>query len=126
MQTDDFCNFISMKGETMDFYRFGTSLEYKTKQEIAYDKIKDAIIKCVIAPGEPLIIRSLAVMLNISESPVREALKRLISENFVIKQNSNLYAAPISAEEFMAMLEVRLDLEKIAIKISAKKWIHKR
>lgn len=94
---------------------------YKTKQEIAYDSIKDAIIKCDIKPGEQLIIRVLASSLNISEIPVREALKRLISGNFILEQNSNLYVAPIESEEFLDMLEVKLALEILAIKLTARK-----
>ena len=95
--------------------------KYKNKQEIAYEAIKNAIIQCRFQPGDPLVIRTLAAQLGVSEIPVREALKRLISENFVTENNSSLQVSPVSAHDFLDMLEVKLDLEMIAIKISARK-----
>ena len=95
--------------------------KYKNKQEIAYEAIKNAIIQCSFKPGDPLVIRTLAAQLGVSEIPVREALKRLISENFVTESNSSLQVSPVSAHDFLDMLEVKLDLEMIAIKLSARK-----
>lgn len=105
---------------------FAASARYKTKQEIAYDTLRSAIITCELSPGDPLIIRRLAAQLNISEIPVREALKTLVAENFVLEQGSNLFVAPITAEEFWDMLEVRLGLERLAIKMAAKKMDEKK
>lgn len=93
-------------------------IEYKTKEEIVYNEIKKAIINCELEPDTQLIIRSLATHFNVSESPVREALKRLISEDFVVEKGSNLYVSSISATQLMDMLDIRLDIEMIAIKIA--------
>ena len=54
--------------------------------------------------------------MEVSASPVREALKRLISENFVVEKGNGLYVASLSASEFLSMLDVRLELEKICIR----------
>lgn len=95
--------------------------KYKNKQEIAFEEIKNAIIQCRFQPGDALVIRTLAAQLGISEIPVREALKRLISESFVTDSSSGCCVAPVSASEFLDMLEVQLDLEAVAIKLSARK-----
>lgn len=105
----------------MNLYDTDISKRYKTKQEIAYDEIKNLIINCTLAPNSQIVIRTIAAQMNISEIPIREALKRLISENFVIEQNSNLYVAPITKEHFLDIIDLRLGLEKIAIKITARK-----
>ena len=99
---------------------FNVLPKYKNKQEIAYDEIKNAIITCRFQPGDQLVIRTLAAQLGISEIPVREALKRLISENYVTENGSALTVSAISADDFVDMLEVKLDLEMIAIKVAAR------
>jgi DNA-binding GntR family transcriptional regulator len=100
--------------------RFGNKIEFRTKQELVYKKIREAIVSASFAPGERLVIINLAKDLEVSESPIREALKRLISENFVVEQGIALYVAPLSEEQFLEMLDVRLQLELIAIRCSAK------
>ena len=95
--------------------------KYKNKQEIAFEEIKNAIIQCRFQQGDTLVIRTLAAQLGISEIPVREALKRLISESFVVEGSSACHVAPVSASEFLDMLEVQLDLEIVAIKLAARK-----
>ncbi|MBI1800208.1 MAG: GntR family transcriptional regulator [Chloroflexi bacterium] len=56
---------------------------YKTKQELAYDALREAIITCRFPPGKRLLEVELAQQLGISRSPVREALKRLGYEGLV-------------------------------------------
>jgi len=72
-------------------------------------------------PDEQIIIRRIADDLGVSDSPVREALKRLMSEDFVVQRGNAIFAAPLSSQEFLDMLEVRLDLERIAIRKSAER-----
>lgn len=91
-------------------------LMFRTKHDLVYAEIRRAIINCSFAPGERLWISSMAKRLEISASPIREALKRLISENFVVEKGNGLYVAPLSAQEFLSMLDVRLELEKICIR----------
>lgn len=105
----------------MKFYDTDILKKYKTKQEIAYDEIKKLIVDCKFEPNVPIVIKSIAIQMNISEIPIREALKRLISENFVVENNTNLFVAPITKEDFLDTIDLRLSLEKIAIKITARK-----
>lgn len=91
-------------------------LIYRTKHDLVYAEIKRAIINCSFAPGERLWISSMAKRLEISASPIREALKRLISEKFVVEKGNGLYVESLSAQEFLSMLDVRLELEKICIR----------
>ncbi|QDR83491.1 GntR family transcriptional regulator [Sporomusa termitida] len=99
---------------------FINKLEFRTKQELVYKEIRRSIVNGNFAPGERLVITYLAKELAVSESPIREALKRLVSENFVVEQGNGLYVAQLSKEQFLEMLDVRLQLELIAIRLSAK------
>ena len=49
--------------------------------DVAYEKIANAIVSGAFRPGEKLTIRSLADTLEISSTPVRDAVKRLLLEN---------------------------------------------
>ena len=84
----------------MALYKFNAIADHKTKQERIYDEVKNAIIQCNFAPGEQIVIRSLAAQMNVSEI---------------------LFVAPISASEFLSMLDVKLGLEKLAIRLTARR-----
>ncbi len=103
----------------MTLYKFSAIADFKTKQERIYEEVKNAIVNCAFKPGEQIVIRTLAAQMHVSEIPVREALKTLISESFVIEERHNFFVAPISAEEFLSMLDVKLELEKLAIRLTA-------
>ncbi|HSB62391.1 MAG TPA: GntR family transcriptional regulator [Vicinamibacteria bacterium] len=56
---------------------------FRTKQELVYRTLRDAIMICRLAPGERLVIDELARQLEVSAIPVREALQLLQSEGLV-------------------------------------------
>jgi len=103
--------------------KFINKLEFRTKQELVYNEIRKAIVCAHFVPGERLVIANLAKDLDVSVSPIREALMRLVSENFVVERGTGLYVAPLSKQQFLEMLDVRMQLEVIAIRRSAK-YIH--
>jgi len=55
----------------------------KTKNQLAYEYIKVEIASAELPPGTKLVIHSLATRYGISDSPIREALRRLEAEGIV-------------------------------------------
>jgi DNA-binding GntR family transcriptional regulator len=57
----------------------GLTLEYRPESltDVVYETIRDAIINKAIAPGSRLTEAALAAQLNVSKTPVREALLKL-------------------------------------------------
>ena len=55
----------------------------KTKNQFAYENLKEEISSGAFPPGEKLIIHKLAMRYGISDSPVREALRSLEAEGAV-------------------------------------------
>lgn len=87
--------------------------------EKAYDLIKDAICKGEIMPGDILSESQLARQLDMSRTPVREALRALASEDFVeIKSGLGAYVKPLSSKDMEDLYEVRCLLEMQAIRTS--------
>jgi len=48
-----------------------------------YDEIKHLVVSCHVAEGERLNIEKLALQFDVSTSPVREVLNRLVAENLI-------------------------------------------
>src|SRR5690625_2794966 len=51
-----------------------------TRQEWAYRQLKEAILGGQFVPGRSVTLRGIAAMLDVSLTPVREAMRRLVAE----------------------------------------------
>ncbi len=78
-----------------------------------YEAIKTWIMDSVRGPGVRANIDALARALDVSPTPVREALVRLDAEGFVTKEQSRGYTvtAPLTASQVADLYEFRLLLE---------------
>lgn len=57
--------------------------QYRTKNQLAYERLKTGIIQGDYEPGSNLLLHKIAKSFGISEIPVREALKKLEAEGLV-------------------------------------------
>jgi len=97
----------------------GSQMRKKNLTEIAYDTLKQQILENYIRPGTMLSEKSVAQDLNMSRTPVREALKMLKSEDFLdIKDGVGTYVKTISRKDIEDAYEVRKSLEILAAKTS--------
>jgi DNA-binding GntR family transcriptional regulator len=93
-----------------------------TKQQYAYDSLRDAILRCKIGPGERLIIDDLARRLDTSIIPVREAIRLLESEGLVVNiAHVGATAAPISRSSVMETFTVLEGLETVSTRQAAER-----
>jgi len=97
----------------------GSQMRKKNLTEIAYDTLKQQILENHIRPGTMLSEKSVAQDLNMSRTPVREALKMLKSEDLLdIKDGVGTYVKTISRKDIEDAYEVRKSLEILAAKTS--------
>ncbi|MFE7711284.1 GntR family transcriptional regulator [Streptomyces sp. NPDC057486] len=84
--------------------------------ETVYDMIRQRLVSHEIEPGTKLNINGLAAELDVSPTPVREALARLESDGLVVKRSLAGYtAAPLmTSADFGDLFEMRLLLEPVA------------
>lgn len=86
-----------------------------------YLKLRDEIITGKIPPGERLKVESLKVSLNTGASPVREALSLLTSDQLVERLDQRGFrVAETSQAQFKEILELRCNLEELALRQSLK------
>jgi len=87
--------------------------------QIAYDKISSAIVYGRLDLGEPLSEAELAKALDMSKSPVRNAIGELKSRGLVeIVPQSGTYVFSPNREQIVALSELRLILEENAVRLS--------
>jgi DNA-binding GntR family transcriptional regulator len=93
--------------------------EFKTMQEIIYDKLKERIISGVYQPGMRLIASDLAEEFNISRMPVREALTRLGSTGLVeLVPYKGAIVNELTAEDYVEIFNIRSVLEGLAARLA--------
>ncbi|MCA9862126.1 MAG: GntR family transcriptional regulator, partial [Thermomicrobiales bacterium] len=88
--------------------------------EIAYWTIRDAIRSGVIQPGDRLIELDLAGALEMSRTPVRDALRQLEAERLVERAPSRGFVVPtITTDDLVEIYEIREVLEGLAARRAA-------
>jgi len=95
---------------------------YKPLREIVFETLREAIINGVLEPGERLMEIQLAEEMGVSCTPVREAIRKLELENFVVMvPRKGAYVAGISVKDIVDIFEVRAALEALAASLAAER-----
>ena len=95
------------------------SNEFRTMQEVIYEKLRQRIVSGVYEPGKRLIASDLASEFNISRMPVREALTRLGSTGLVeLIPYKGAIVNELSPEEYVEIFNIRSVLEGLATRLA--------
>lgn len=96
------------------------SSSYKPLREQVYAALRKAILTGLLQPGEAIAEGYVAEQLNVSRTPVREALRMLSTEGLVvIVPRRGAYVAGIRSEkEIDDVFRVRLELEGLAARLA--------
>lgn len=101
------------RSEVNDEPRASSPRAQRSAKGDAYSRIRNAIIFCEIAPGEPINERELASRFQISRTPLREILAKLAHQKLVVlKPGRSAFVAPVDYGTARAIYEVRLPLER--------------
>lgn len=93
-----------------------------SKQEMAYQYIKNAILSNEFKPDSMLLEATLSELIGVIRTPIREALRRLSSEGLVeFIPEKGCFVSGISFEEFIEIFDVREVLEGMAARLCAKR-----
>lgn len=94
-------------------------LEYKTKKEYVVEMLREAILTANFKPGDRLLQDELAERLQVSPTPVREALRQLEAEGIVnYSRNKGVRVAQVSREEIHEIYLMRGALEALATRLA--------
>ncbi len=88
----------------------------KSLQEQTYQALKTAILSGELAPGQRLVETQLAKKLQVSRTPIREAIGLLQHENLAtIDSNNVVRVATISIEDAVQLYDCRIALEQLSV-----------
>src|ERR1700694_4844638 len=92
----------------------------ETDNARAYVSLKQALLSGGFKPGEAVTLRALTKRLAIGDTPVREAVKRLVSEGaFEGLPNRSARVPLLDRREIQQILELRIMLESNAAALAA-------
>jgi len=87
-------------------------------KEFVYHELKKKLMSGSIKQGERIWEDEIAKEFGVSRTPVRESINRLIAEGFVENRpRKGIFAAEISKEELLKMLDIRIVLEELSVKM---------
>lgn len=88
-----------------------------TTQEYVYQRLRNAIMLGAIEPGTLLTMRGLAERLDLSPTPIREAVRRLSSENAIQVMDNRRMSVPVmTSARFEELVALRTSVEVHAAK----------
>jgi DNA-binding GntR family transcriptional regulator len=92
-------------------------------EKLAYAAIRERILSGNLLPGARIVAEDVAVELNISRTPVREAFRQLDAEGLlVIRPNRGAVVASVSPDELLELFEMRAVLEGLAARRACLRW----
>nr|WP_180204865.1 GntR family transcriptional regulator [Pseudomonas sp. SbOxS1]NYU04864.1 GntR family transcriptional regulator [Pseudomonas sp. SbOxS1] len=84
--------------------------------DVAYKKIKDAILVCALAPGSKHSEQQLAAYLDFSRTPVHQAVVRLEQEGWLtFLPRKGVAISTVTAEEMAHVYEILMSLESLGV-----------
>ena len=95
---------------------------YKPLRDVVSEALRQAIREGVLKPGERLMEIQLADELGVSRTPIREAVRKLELEGFVVMMpRRGTYVADISLKDVVQVFEIRSALEELAAGLAAER-----
>jgi len=86
-----------------------------TVQEWVYRQLRERILIGQFVPGRSVTLRGIASMLEVSPTPVREALRRLVTERALEVHGNRRVSVPrMTRDKFDDLCAVRVSLETLA------------
>lgn len=94
-----------------------------TMAQAAFEELQDGILAGDLAPGSPLRLEELAASLDMSVSPVREAIRRLESLGLAVHEpHRGARVAVLAVEDLHDTYDLRLTLETLAVRRAAARF----
>ena len=91
---------------------------YQPLREVVFETLRDAIRKGILKPGERLMEIHLAEQLGVSRTPVREAIRKLELEGYVIMMpRRGTYVSNLSIKDINEVFEIRINSERFLTRL---------
>jgi len=93
-----------------------------TKAEVAYELVREQVLRGDLVPGAVIPQAALARELGVSTTPLREALRRLMTEGLVeLDAHRDARVTRLTVEEARDLIEIRRSLDPLAAGLAAER-----
>ena len=100
--------------------RYVSPKVHSTKSQLAAEAVREAILGGRLRPGQRLLTRDLENMLGLSATPIREALRALESEGFVVNSpHRGICVARFDTNDAKEIYDIRAVMEGHAAALTA-------
>lgn len=94
-------------------------MDFITKNDYIYEKLKDEIVEGKRRPGERIVIPDVAKQYDVSAMPIREAFNRLQQDGLIeMTPHVGARVASFDLQKFKEIMLIRIELEALAAKLS--------
>lgn len=87
----------------------------KSLHEQTYEALRTSILSGSLAPGERLVETQLAQRLEVSRTPIREAIRQLQREGLISADGGGLRVTEISVDDAIQLYDCRIALEQLSV-----------
>ena len=95
---------------------------YRPLREVVGEALREAITTGILKPGERLMEIQMAEELGVSRTPVREAIRRLELEGFLVMvPRRGTYVSDLSIKDINEVFEIRTALDVLAAGLAAER-----
>lgn len=101
-----------------DIARLRDQNPFLSSSDLVYTILQTHIVDHRLLPGKRLNQEQIAIDMNVSRTPVREAFSRLEEEGFLEKGVQGYSVYEMKSSDYMMLLDVRLALEKLATRVA--------
>ena len=92
-------------------------LEKRTLVNQVYDYLRDCIVNLSLRPGERIDVKGLAQELSVSQTPIREAINKLVEQGLVeAKPYRGYFVVQLSQRDIQELFDLRKSLETLALR----------
>lgn len=86
--------------------------EKRPTHEVVYQRLREKVLFGELAPGQAVTIQGLVEALDVGMTPVREAIRRMISEGALVFQGNRRVSVPsLSSDDIDQMVYIRKSIE---------------
>ena len=91
---------------------------FLSNTDLVYTILRDQIVNHKLQPGKKLNQEQIAIDMNVSRTPVREAFFRLETEGFLEKGAQGYTVYEMKPGDYMMLLDVRIAIERLATRLA--------
>lgn len=96
-----------------------TQVKFTSRADAVFDKLESEILTGVYKKGDILTETELSKILNVSRTPIREAIRRLEQENLIKETTKGSEVIGISEKDILDIYDIRLKIEGVATRLCA-------